>query len=449
MNNTSRFKTYKLEGMSCVSCENKVKSILQRNNSIEVVSVSYENNTITIKTNNNVSKKTQNNLLKEGYVLREEIIEDKVSNIVNKDNLYALLTVLSIIAVYFLVQNTIGFNNIPEVTDNMSYVMLFIVGVFTSLHCIAMCGGINLSQSISSDFSIKPSILYNTGRIISYTIIGGIVGGIGSIFNVSNTFKGSVQIVAGAFMLIMGLNMLNISSVFRKMNITFPQSIKNKLRNAISPSHKSRFVKPEHRSLLVGLANGFMPCGPLQTIQIYALGSGSILNGAISMFAFSIGTVPLMLGFGLFSNYINKRHQGRLLKVSAILVLLLGIVVINRGLSFYGVSTNIIPTTNYSSDYQLPGNVTIINNVQVVDTKLTSYGYENVTVKKGFVTKLIISADETSINYCNNRIIIPELNIESELKVGRNVIEFTPTKTGDIVFTCWMGMLRGNIKVVD
>ena len=165
-------KVFKLEGMSCISCENKIKTILRIHFNIERVKVSFEKGTIEFNTDSKTNKKIYSFLLREGYVLGDEIgyIENK--SIFNKDNLYVLLTLLVILIIYLVIKNTIGFNNIPEVTDNMSYMMLFVVGLLTSLHCIAMCGGINLSQSISKNFNIKPSIMYNIGRILSYTIIG-------------------------------------------------------------------------------------------------------------------------------------------------------------------------------------------------------------------------------------------------------------------------------------
>lgn len=101
--------------------------------------------------------------------------------------------------------------------NNASYVVLFIVGMLTSIHCVGMCGGIMLTQSLSKNSiidekenrfkALKPSILYNAGRVTSYTIIGGIVGALGSVLSLSLNVKAGLQIFAGLFMVIMGLNM--------------------------------------------------------------------------------------------------------------------------------------------------------------------------------------------------------------------------------------------------
>ena len=86
----------------------------------------------------------------------------------------------------------------------MGYGLLFAVGLLTSLHCIAMCGGINLSQCVTYKFNenetnkitkLKPSLMYNAGRVASYTLIGGIVGALGSVITFSGTAKGIVAIL--------------------------------------------------------------------------------------------------------------------------------------------------------------------------------------------------------------------------------------------------------------
>lgn len=138
------------------------------------------------------------------------------------------------------------------------------------------------------------ALLYNGGRIISYTILGGIVGALGSVLSLSISVKAGIQIFAGVFMIIMGLNMSGFS-IFRRFNLRLPWSA-----CSIKKKPKTPF--------LIGVLNGLMPCGPLQTMQLYALGTGSAFNGALSMFLFSLGTVPLMLTFGALSGFISKGY---------------------------------------------------------------------------------------------------------------------------------------------
>ena len=168
-----------------------------------------------------------------------------------------------------------------------------------------MCGGINLSQCIpvaddgnektSKNKIIFPSLLYNTGRVISYSVIGFLLGGMGMLLTggggmgIPLLLQGILKIIAGLFMVIMGINMLGWITLLRKFQIRFPQRLTDKI-------NKKR--RRENRPFFVGLLNGLMPCGPMQSMQIIALGSGNPVSGAAAMLMFSLGTVPLMLGFG-------------------------------------------------------------------------------------------------------------------------------------------------------
>jgi len=114
-------------------------------------------------------------------------------------------------AVYLIIRYTVGFNFLPAVSQSMGYGLIFVVGLLTSLHCVAMCGGIVLSQGVkrkeeaaadpiatsvsapatASARALLPNLLYNGGRVISYTIVGGIVGGLGSLFSLSTALRGA------------------------------------------------------------------------------------------------------------------------------------------------------------------------------------------------------------------------------------------------------------------
>jgi len=165
----------------------------------------------------------------------------------------------------------------------------------------------------------------------------------------------------------------------------------------------------------------------------------------LSMFMFSLGTVPLMFGFGAVGTMLSKRFSGRLMKVSAVLVMVLGFIMMGRGLNLSGVSIA-------SADASLKdsGNVARLENGrQVVSIDLHRGGYEPVIVQKGIPVKFIINAEESNINGCNNAVVISKYNIEKALKPGENVIEFVPEEAGNIPYSCWMGMMRSNIRVVD
>jgi plastocyanin domain-containing protein len=233
-------------------------------------------------------------------------------------------------------------------------------------------------------------------------------------------------------MIIMGLNMMNIFPWLRKFNIRMPKSIGQKIYSG----------KINRGPFFIGLLNGLMPCGPLQSMQLYALGTGSVIAGAASMFFFSLGTVPLMFGLGALSTILSKKFTGKLMKFSAILVVILGIGMITRGMSLAGFNTVFASPSNANI-------ATIEGNVQTVSIEIGSNNYQPIIVQKGIPVKFIINARQENLNGCNNPIIIPQYGIEKKLEAGENVIEFLPEETGTIPYSCWMGMIRSSIKVVD
>ena len=374
-----------------------------------------------------------------------------------------------IFALYWVINSTVGFNFLPRVDQSMGYGMLFVIGILTSLHCVAMCGGINLSQCIArpgatyrpgeheSKFAkFKPSFLYNLGRLISYTLIGGVVGALGSVIRFSGTAKGIVAIVGGVFMVIMGINMLDIFPWLKRFKIGLPKFLGKKIYNAREaaitgdPADGNHGRHRNRGPFFIGLLNGLMPCGPLQTMQLYALGTGSFLAGATSMFLFSLGTIPLMFGFGALSSFLSSKFTHRMLKFSAILVIVLGITMLNRGLSLSGVSVAAaVPVATRGSNIARIRAAEIRGNVQYVTTTLQSGQYQPFIVQKGIPVRWTIKATADDLNGCNNPVTIPKYNIQKQLVPGDNLIEFTPDSSGNITYTCWMGMISSNIKVVD
>ncbi len=282
--------------------------------------------------------------------------------------------------------------------------MLFITGLLTSIHCISMCGAINLIATYNREnkTNLKRPILYNLGRLTSYSILGGIVGVIGSIISISETINGLIIIFASIIMLLMSLSMLNI------IKFRLPKLIKFKKRTKTS------------NPFIIGLLNGFMPCGPLQAMQIYALSTGSFVKGALSMFLFCLGTIPLMLSVGIVFNVAKGRKRIMLNKVASVLILLLSLTMLFRGFSTFGININ----KNY-------GNC------------------DDIIVQKGKKVKLIINAPKKYLTRCNNIVMINEFNIKKELVEGENVIEFILNEVGTYSMNCWMNMITNNIKVID
>ena len=461
-----KFKNTKIniDGMTCIHCKETIEKGIGGLDGVQSIQVFLEKNMAKVvyqeeKIQLEVIEKEIENL--EYRVRHNDASTDPSSN--EKENLQILGFSILLIALYLIINNTIGFDFIPEVSGDMGLGFLFVIGLLTSFHCISMCGGINLSASMPKhpgDSKLIPGLLYNLGRVVSYTILGAVIGALGSAVSFSSGSKGFIAIVAGVFMIVMGLNMLNIFPSLRKINPRIPLFLR-------------KFAKTEKKGkgpFVVGLLNGFIPCGPLATMQIYALGTGSVLRGALSLFFFSLGTVPLMLGLGVLGAYLGGKFAGKMMKIGSILVIILGLIMMGRGFAMTGINMGaslepnqessqregIEGSTEFSkrevnspSNQSEKGITTIKDGKQIVRSDLSGRTYHPISVQKGIPVQWIIDARKQDITGCNQVLTVPDYNIEKKLFPGENIIEFTPTKSGKIGYTCWMGMISSTIDVVE
>ena len=427
-----RTETIFVKGMFCTNCEKRVQKGLLSLPGVKSAAASFSEETVTVTYDDGIVHSAQ---------LKEKIEELGYETVSDGSRYVQVLSVLIILLALYVIASHLGwtrvFNIFPNIETSLDLGMLFVIGLLTSVHCIAMCGGINLTQSTMAARGggsiVRSNIVYNFGRVVSYTVIGGIVGGIGSVLSYGGTLRGAISTVVGVIMIIMALSMLGVFWPLRKLPLHLPAGFYRKL--AGSSAGRS--------SLVIGLLNGLMPCGPLQSMQIYALSTGSIIRGALSMLLFSLGTVPLMLGLGLFSGRLNRSRAGIMLTVSALLIFVMGVHMAGNGLTLSGISL----TTSSRNETAVMAVVT--ENEQRVITEVDYGSYEAFTVRRGIPVEWTIVVPDGKLNGCNGEIVVPAYDLSVRLHEGENVVSFTPNETGTIPYSCWMGMIKSSIKVVE
>ena len=467
--------------MTCINCKKAIENGLGNITGVESVSVNYKTGKceITIDTGLVGWKDIFNAIENLGYT---------VGNNKKTDLINIVSIVVIIVSLYYFLEQTglLNLLNFEKVADStMGFGMLFVIGLMTSVHCIAMCGGINVSQCLSENkkFSGLYPVMYNLGRVVSYTVIGFVLGFAGMLFGtgenlgVSSIIQGLIKSFAGIYMVIMGVNMLGFVPQIKRLTFHLPNFI-------------GKFRVKNSQPFVVGLLNGFMPCGPLQSIQLVALATGNPFTGGLSMFAFSLGTVPLMLGLGSLVSVLGKRFTEKMMTGGAVLVTVMGLAMVSQGASltgmiksenlmvivvmlafmciveninfnkrqvktvslmiilFIGIFTSRFMAINYVSEND-ESSYHMENGVQVVESQLASGKYPSIKVKKDVPVRWIINAPDGSINGCNYKIYINSYGIEHTFQKGENIIEFTPTNSESIGYSCWMGMIKGNINVVE
>lgn len=451
-----------IEGMTCINCQNRIEGRLKNTKGISFARVSFQESKAEITFDKSlISHEKIVLIIRElGYDAKDENQKASVKWIKNA-GIIALIVVLYILLQEFGILNMLVPSELAD--SKMGYGALFVVGLLTSVHCIAMCGGINLSQSIPFSDSEKSKsklmtapLLYNAGRVISYTTAGFLLGGLGMILSggsgegVPLVVQGLLKIAAGVFMVIMGANMLGLSAWLRKFHLALPKKAVQKI---------SKISLKQKRPFVIGLLNVFMPCGPMQSMQIVALGSGNPLAGALSMLMFSLGTLPLMLGLGSFIAAIGKKYARAVVGAGSVLLVVLGLAMFTQGTNLSGINLN--PFSSFLKKNAVSSQIeqtdamldkAVISkdgSVQYVESELDFGNYPEITVYEGIPVKWTIRVSEKVINGCNYKMILNDYGIIHEFTPGENVIEFTPQKAGSGFYTCWMGMIYGKINVLS
>ena len=422
----------RIDGIYCEHCVDTITSTLKTIDGVE--SVSLRRNVAEISGENLPSNDIIVQTIKDiGYETDESKISTTQVKVAATIRWYEfLLIALAILLIVFGIQYIFGynvFNAIPAIDSSLSYGLLFVIGLLTSIHCVSMCGAIGIFASSESNSvrSFKRPLLYNAGRVLSYTVIGGIIGLVGSVFNINMTIRGVIILIAAVFMLLMALSMLGLIS-FRLPRL-FKFHAKGK----------------KYGAFVIGLLNGFMPCGPLQAMQIYALSTGSFWRGALSMGLFALGTVPLMLFSGFALNMSKGKAKIVIGKIASVLMVILALSMVNCGLLSLGVDV----TKVFSSKYDDYIAATINDGIQTVEFDLDFDSYADIVVQKGIPVRIVVHADARKITGCNNEIVSSDFDFDVPIKEGDNIIEFTPEKEGDYIYTCWMNMIKNRIKVID
>jgi sulfite exporter TauE/SafE len=184
---------------------------------------------------------------------------------------------------------------------------------------MAVVGGLLLSMSATfakEGDKVKPQLLFHLGRIISFFVLGGVIGAIGSAFTLSINATFIINLIIGAVMIILGINLLDVFHFAKKFQLGMPKFVS---RHALGVSRFNHTLTP----FLVGIVTFFLPCGFTQAMQIYSLSSGSFLNGGLTMLSFALGTLPVLslISFSSFSIQ-NSSKSGIFFKSAGLIVIM-------------------------------------------------------------------------------------------------------------------------------
>jgi sulfite exporter TauE/SafE len=286
--------------------------------------------------------------------------------------------------------------------------------------------------------------LFLMSKIAAYTLLGALLGWIGSFLSLSPTTRAILMIGIGVFMVGNALRMFNVHPIFRFFAFEPPKFITRYIRR--KAKNGTDLVTP----LFLGALTIFIPCGVTQAMMAVAIGTGSALQGAALMFSFTLGTSPVFFLVAYLATQIGSRLEKYFIRLVAITVLVLGLVSINSGLNLMGSPFSITNLLNRAVPAQasLPtesGETVQTNTELVLNAKNNGYYPEVLRAKADTPISLALVTNNT--RSCSRDFLIPALKYYELLpETGQVNLDIPPQPAGTVMrFTCSMGMYTGQI----
>jgi len=371
-----------------------------------------------------------------------------------RDYLEIALITLVLVGLFLVVSQWSFLPKGIGVSENMGYGIVFVFGLIASVSsCAAATGGLLIGMTtaynerrVALGFfnKLRPALLFNLGRILSYTFFGAVIGSLGSIFTLSPQLNGIIALVAALVMLLLGIQLLKLFPWMRRLQPRMPKWIAHKVYDASGKPSQMGFF-------LVGAGTFFLPCGFTQALQLYVLGRGNVAVGVLTMLIFSLGTFPALLSFSAISSVFTGGFQRYMVKVSGVLVLLIGLVNVSSGLSIVGIALpgSAVASFAQSAHVAKSQRVPIVNGKQRVLMKVVRFTYTPsvFTVVAGVPVEWHV--DGTQAEGCADVLTIPDLGVNVVLPAqGSKTIVFVPPTSGSLSFRCPMAMTTAGARFI-
>jgi sulfite exporter TauE/SafE len=343
------------------------------------------------------------------------------------------------------------------------YLLAFITGLTTGgLSCLAVQGGLlatSLERTLEEAAPARPPrkgqkkvkgpnaafpiALFLAAKVFAYTLLGLLLGALGSVFQLSTFARAVLLVGIGIFMVGNALRMFNVHPIFRYFVIEPPKFITRYIRRT---AKSGDVITP----LFLGALTVLIPCGVTQAMMGVAIASGSPAQGALLMLAFTLGTTPVFFIVSYLATSLGQRTEGLFMRFVAVVVLILGLVSIDGGVTLMGFPYSM---TNLAQNlFQSAPATTAVSAPASTDGTLTlmaqnnGYSPRRLRAKAGVPLTLNVVTDNTVS--CARAFVIPDLNVEQVLpQTGTSPIQIPPQKAGTVMqFTCSMGMYTGQIE---
>jgi sulfite exporter TauE/SafE len=341
-------------------------------------------------------------------------------------------------------------------------IVAFFTGLTTGgLSCLAVQGGLlasSLARQIEQDYveqtaqnkkkqkasirtnSALPIALFLLSKLVAYTLLGALLGWLGSYLTFSPMTRALLMIAIGIFMVGNALRMFNVHPIFRYFSIEPPKFITRYIRKTAKGTDTAT-------PLFLGFLTVFIPCGVTQAMMATALGTGSVAMGAVLMFAFTLGTSPVFFIVAYLTTELGAKLEKFFMRFVAVLVLILGFVTLDSGLNLMGSPLSLQNLTRNWFPSQAEANPVADSAQGEIILNVQNGGYFPATLKVPAGQDLTLNLVTDQTYSCARDFVIPALNFYKLLPdTGTVQVTIPAQKAGStIFFTCSMGMYTGQI----
>jgi len=445
-----------VKGMHCKSCEMLIEEELKEVKYVDKVEADVHKAQVEIYYEQEPDKNLIDEAIRRaGYSIGRTSDDEKYVFSHDKDSYKDLGVAALALGLVYLVARSLGLFdlNFSNSSGDLTITMVLLVGLTAGVStCMALVGGLGLGMAAKHNKKhpeatalqkFRPHLFFNLGRVLGFALLGGLLGSIGSTFQLSGSAIGVLTIVIALLMLLMGLQLIGIFPWLNNVKIVLPKALSRTLGFG---GHDQEY---SHRAaIIMGALTFFLPCGFTQTMQLYAVASGNFVSGAMIMGLFALGTAPGLLGVGGISSMAKGIFAKRFFKFAGLAVIIFSLFNMHNGFNLTGWNLASQPSEQNQTVANDP-NVTLENGVQVVHMTETANGYSpnKFSIKKGVPVKWIV--DSQAPYSCASVLIMKKFKIQKFLAAGENTIEFTPTEVGQLDFSCSMGMYTGVFNVYD
>lgn len=368
-----------------------------------------------------------------------------------------------LVAISIIMVTTQTNSNNPFAASGLTnqIIVAFITGITTGgLSCLVVQGGLlasSLAHQVEQDYAEKkkvktrfnarlPIFLFLVAKLIAYTLLGALLGWLGSYFTFSPTSRAILMIAIAIFMIGNALRMFNVHPIFRYFSIESPKFITRYIRKTAKGTDTAT-------PIFLGALTVFIPCGVTQAVMATALGTGNALMGAALMFAFTLGTSPVFFIVAYLTTELGASLEKFFMRFVAVVILILGFVTLNGGLNLIGSPYSLQNLTRNRSSLQTVSLAEEDPSLMVpapegeLNLYVKSEGYFPTTLKAPANQEVKLNLITNGAYSCAVAFIIPDLNVFQVLSpFGTKQVNIPAQTTGtEMYFTCSMGMYTGRI----